>query len=615
MTRIIYCRIVVILLLASLLFWGCRKDGDSSEKSYSWYPNISDTTRVHAGEDLLISVEISEIVDRIIFCLDGKEVCSTPNPTNKLSFTIPTSLLSVGPHIVTMTGEYERAKSEKQFIVYVLEANKTDVNCELTCNEDELREFVSGTSKSIDAKTKVDATITLFINGEKKKSVTNVLTYDLSNMDVGVYTIKVEAVAANGKTETKEFKCKVKYSQELTLDCIEVNQVYLGLAKKLSARTNLDASITLFINGESKCMGTSELVYDLSSLTVGTYKVMIEAVTKDEQRVSKEFSCTIKELLIKTNKDELTTVYYGTERYLEASVDIDTMIVLFVDDERKTYGNRSIKYNFSDLSLGTHEVLIKSAGRIVSWTCNVEKKPYYPDEIVVEISGVEYAKLIRVEGGEFYMGAQDYDANASDYFDAAHYELPRHKVTLNDYYIGQSEVSIALFNVVMGTSNGSENGNLPAVFKSYGEVIAFLSKLNQQTNRLFRLPTEAEWEYAARGGKKESVCFKYSGSNEIRDVAWYCENSDNHAHPVMSKKGNALGLFDMSGNLSEWCQDFFGDYQNGSQINPQGPSSGDKRVLRGGSWNSKELNARVYKRVKESSENTEEYGIRLVLTN
>ena len=198
---------------------------------------------------------------------------------------------------------------------------------------------------------------------------------------------------------------------------------------------------------------------------------------------------------------------------------------------------------------------------------------------VYTVNGVSF-KMIRVEGGTFTMGAT---AEQGD--DAIDNEKPAHSVTLSSYSIGETEVTQELWEAVMGSNPSYFKGsNLPVEQVSWNDCQTFVQKLNELTGRRFRLPTEAEWEYAARGGDK-SRGYEYSGSNTIDEVAWCAETmNDNGTRDVKTKKANELGLYDMSGNVYEWCQDWYGSYSSGSQTNPTGPASGSYRVNRGGSW-------------------------------
>ena len=193
-------------------------------------------------------------------------------------------------------------------------------------------------------------------------------------------------------------------------------------------------------------------------------------------------------------------------------------------------------------------------------------------------NGVKFI-MLPVEGGSFTMGA------TAEMTDPSDDEKPTHQVTLSSYYMGETEVTQALWKAVMGSNPSRFKGDdLPVEQVSWNDCQTFLSKLNALTGRTFRLPTEAEWEYAARGGSK-SRGTQYSGSSNLDEVAWYKGNSGSKTHPVMTKKANALGLYDMSGNIREWCQDWKGSYSSRAQTNPTGPSSGSDRVARGGNWN------------------------------
>ena len=194
------------------------------------------------------------------------------------------------------------------------------------------------------------------------------------------------------------------------------------------------------------------------------------------------------------------------------------------------------------------------------------------------VGGVSF-DMVWVEGGTFHMGAtSEQSENAWDD------ENPVHSVTLSGYYIGKTEVTQALWKTVMGSNPSSFKGdNLPVECVSWDDCQEFIRKLSALTGQNFRLPTEAEWEFACRGGNN-SRGYKYSGSNDIDSVAWYKDNSGGNTHPVATKLSNELGICDMSGNVWEWCSDWYDKYSSGLLVNPKGPYDGTTHVDRGGSW-------------------------------
>jgi formylglycine-generating enzyme required for sulfatase activity len=202
-------------------------------------------------------------------------------------------------------------------------------------------------------------------------------------------------------------------------------------------------------------------------------------------------------------------------------------------------------------------------------------------------------EMVFVQGGTFTMGAVPEPEEPDDPFaprkpprpvEYSSDELPAHQVTLSDFYIGKYEVTQLQWYSVMNDNPSNFRGKeLPVENVSWADAQTFIAKLNAKTGKNYRLPTEAEWEYAARGGS-QSRGYKYSGSNNIDEVAWYDRNSRGTTHPVGQKKPNELGLYDMSGNVWDWCQDWYGPYSGEAQTNPTGAKTGRLRVDRGGSW-------------------------------
>ena len=267
---------------------------------------------------------------------------------------------------------------------------------------------------------------------------------------------------------------------------------------------------------------------------------------------------------------------------------------------------RMMAYNSSDRPATVDEALalLRTAAAYDSYA-----------DSTADLSLQEMLEMVEVEGGTFTMGATSEQGD-----DAYDDEKPAHQVTLSTFFIGKYEVTQALWQEIMGSNPSYFKGdNLPVEQVSWDDCQEFLRKLNARKGefgitdgRTFRLPTEAEWEYAARGGKL-SKGFKYSGSNNIGDVAWYWDNSGKKTHPVGRKQANELGIYDMSGNVLEWCH-WSGGYSSGAQTNPQGPASVSYRVLRGGSWYSCARDSRVsYNNILTPVSRFANLGMRLVL--
>ena len=243
-------------------------------------------------------------------------------------------------------------------------------------------------------------------------------------------------------------------------------------------------------------------------------------------------------------------------------------------------------------------------------------------ELSFHIGEVSF-NMEKVEGGTFVMGAQSDDEDGDNYdSDADEDASPVHEVSLSDYYIGETSVTQELWEAVMnGNPSVCDGNDNPVDNVNWDDCQTFIKKINKVLcNQLpngyeFRLPTEAQWEFAARGGNL-SVDYKYSGGDDIDEVAWYDDNSDEGTQPVKKKDANELNLYDMSGNVWEWCQDWFDDYREYSRTDPEGPSYGTARVMRGGSWNNSFLDCMVTFRGNDFPDKRySNVGFRLALVN
>ena len=215
--------------------------------------------------------------------------------------------------------------------------------------------------------------------------------------------------------------------------------------------------------------------------------------------------------------------------------------------------------------------------------------------------------MVHVQGGTFTMGRTSSKAYWCDDSDQ-----PAHQVTVGSFYICKYEVTQKLWKAFMGSNpSWTKADNMPVEWVNWVTAQKFIRKLNAFSGKRFRLPTEAEWEYAARGGNR-SHNYLYSGSDDINAVAWWKDNSGDKLHPVGTKRPNELGLYDMTGNVYEWCSDWQEPYQSGAQTNPKGPQTGRCRVMRGGNQSSSESESGVMTRSQCMPDIATCCGLRLV---
>lgn len=405
----------------------------------------------------------------------------------------------------------------------------------------------------------------------------------------GVYTVRAEL--DKHRPDQRQITVTTNSPQEVSLR----PQPMLGTLDVMS--TPFDAKIKL--NGKDH--GTTPTT--LRNLLVGTYTLTLEkagygTVTRTVE-ITDGRTTEVNETLPTGLEVTIASTPTGAQLWIDGTAAGSTPVTTTL-----SFGSHSLRLVNGKKEV-TDQINVAQGGK-ARWEYDVSEFGNFTQRV----AGITI-DMVAVKGGNFTMGCTS-EQGSDCYKD----ETPPHPVTVGDFYMGKYEVTQAQWKAVMGSNPSRFSGcdQCPVENVSWNDAQEFIRKLNELTGKTYRLPTEAEWEYAARGGAQRKG-YKYSGSNSIGDVAWYYGNSGSETHPVGQKNPNELGLYDMSGNVWEWCSDWYGDYSSQAQTNPQGPSSGSGRVLRGGSWG---INAR-YCRVSSRDNYSPAYrsldgGFRVVLS-
>ncbi|MDR0895749.1 MAG: SUMF1/EgtB/PvdO family nonheme iron enzyme [Prevotellaceae bacterium] len=435
-------------------------------------------------------------------------------------------------------------------------------------------------------------TITESFTLQKKYSVINI-TSNPDNADVYIDGEKVGDTPYSGKNfSSGKYQVTIKKNgyvdteKEISVKEAETITESFTLQKKYSVIniTSSPNNADVYIDG--KKMGNTP--YSGKDFSSGRYKLIIKKngyVDAEKEISVKEAETITESFTLKKKATKPPTPTYSVINITSNPNNADVYI------NGKKMG--VTPYSNKNISKGKHKVTIKKNGYVDIETeisvkeaeTIIESFTLQEKEAVATVSSTPSPihsltlEMVHVEGGTFTMGSPKSEPGRYD-------NEVQHQVTVSSFHIGKYEVTQGQWKAVMGDNpSGFKKGdNYPVENVSWNDVQGFLRKLNAATGKHYRLPTEAEWEYAARGGNYSRGCI-YSGSNSVGNVAWYSDNSGSSSHPVGQKSPNELGIYDMSGNVWEWCSDWYGSYSTSAQTNPTGPSSGSNRVLRGGSWN------------------------------
>ena len=419
---------------------------------------------------------------------------------------------------------------------------------------------------------KVDADAEIWVNNEKKG--TRTWTGPLGN---GTYKIECKQANHDPSVTSKEIAVAMA-GQTITLPA--PTPIYGSLMVESTPKF-----CKLYVDG--KDMGTTPKA--INEILIGQHEIRLSQDGYGDYRETVTISKG-------EHKQVKATLNYGKEirftcNVLNAQLEIDGQRIGYANGiYMLTYGSHNLRATAADYHDYNYTLNVSESG---SRSHDIIMQAIKKDEETFTVNGVSFTMKL-VEGGSFQMGATSKQGS-----DAESDEKPVHSVTLSNYFIGETEVTQALWQAVMDSNPSYFKGDdLPVEKVSWNDIQEFLTELNLLTGMQFRLPTEAEWEFAARGGRKSKE-YKYAGSNMIDNVAWYTQTTnDKGTKPVKTKSPNELDLYDMSGNVCEWCSDWYDRdyYGKPSSMNPQGSSSGSYRVLRGGCWNDYARNCRVSNR-------------------
>ncbi len=515
----------------------------------------------------------------------SKSITHNLSPENN---KVEINLQAVLPTAVTITTEPEGASvyidnvlfgtspkssffDEGTYPIKIEKESYATINEEITIKEPETKKHfkLKDIRATLTIKTNPGATVTL--NGTNYKG--------------GLKDQKLNPQTINIKVE-EEFCETISESYTLKENEVKVFDLY---PKDVSAKLTINTS-------DNATIKVNDIIYT----SVNNLKFPASVV---EIEVSQPKAKTIKQVITLKQEDvKSLDIYPVLEKGTISVVTIPTSASIELTGDAGELYTAVGRKSFTDIPIGTYELVITNDGfKTHTETIKLTAENIVQKQISLEEGSDISDTFVFVQGGAFQMGS---NSDGSD-------EKPIHRATLSDFYIGKYEVTQTEWQEVMGNNPSEFKGDINPVEKvTWYDAVEFCNKKSRKegleevysgsgpnikcdfSKNGYRLPTEAEWEFAAKGGNK-SKDYTYSGSNNIDEVAWYADNSNDKSNPVGDKKANELGIYDMSGNVWEWCWDWYGSYSLILQSNPTGSTSGSNRVIRGGGWGSSASFCRV----------------------